>query len=245
MAQNIRLQLEYEGTHYHGWQRQPNAITVQETLENAIKQFTQEQVRVIAAGRTDTGVHARRQIVNFFLEKAVPVSRIPPGINDYLPKDIVVHEAAVVPDDFHARYSAIRRTYHYYILFGKTALYRNFCWQVYYRLDKELLPIMAEKLVGEHDFGAFARFDTGTSHKLCHVYESQWVQEGIFWVYRISANRFLRGMVRSIVGTMIDVARGRFTLEQFQKIFHSRNRIEAGVAAPPCGLFLHSVEYPT
>ena len=240
---NIRLIIEYEGTNYHGWQRQENAPSVQETLEEAIYQLSQERVRVTAAGRTDTGVHARGQVVNFPLKKALSLGNIYMGINAYLPEDIVVKKAEEVPKSFHARFDARLRVYQYYLCTERTAIYRNYCWQFFQKLNVSLLQPMADLLIGEHDFGAFSRVEVQSNHKMCRVEESHWKQEGDFLIYRIAANRFLHGMVRTIVGTMIDVARGRFTMKRFEEIFRSADRTQAGVAAPAQGLFLEEVRY--
>lgn len=240
---NIRLLIEYDGTNYHGWQRQENARSIQEVVEEAIFRLTGERVNLIAAGRTDTGVHARGQVVNFPLKKPLPLHNIYMGINAYLPRDIVVKKAEEVPETFHARFDATLRVYQYYLMFERTAIYRNYCWQFFQKIDASLLQPMADMLVGEHDFGAFSRLEVQSNHKVCRVEESRWRQEGDFLIYRIAANRFLHGMVRTIVGTMIDVARGRFTMEQFEEIFRAGDRTRAGGAAPSRGLFLEEVRY--
>ncbi len=240
---NIRLVIEYEGTRYHGWQSQDNAITVQDTLEKAIEQFSQERVRVIAAGRTDAGVHARGQVVNFRMKKTHPSHKILMAINSYLPEDIVVRKVDEVPFAFHSRFSAIRRVYQYYIRFEKTAIYRNYCWQIFQKIDTQTLPLLAEFLLGENDFSAFSRLDTQTQSKICHIYESSWKTENDFLIYRIVGNRFLHGMVRTIVGTMIDVARKKITSEQFISIFQSGDRNLAGESAPAKGLILEEIIY--
>jgi len=242
-VRNIRLVIEYDGTNYHGWQRQENARSIQEVVEDAIFELTQERVSLIAAGRTDTGVHARGQVVNFRLKKALPLPNIYMGINAYLPRDIVVKKAEEVPVTFHARFDAKLRVYQYYLMFERTAIYRNYCWQFFQKLDISLLQPMADMLIGEHDFGAFSRLEVQSDHKMCRVEESRWMEEGDFLVYRIAANRFLHGMVRTIVGTMIDVARGRFTMQQFREIFRSGDRTRAGGTAPARGLFLEEVRY--
>lgn len=243
MERNIKLILEYEGTAYQGWQYQENAVSIQEKLEDAIFKLTGERVRVAAAGRTDAGVHARGQVVNFKIQKDLPAHKIEMGLNAYLPRDIAVTSAEVVSPLFNARFQAKKRVYHYYISTRRTALARNFCWQVFHQLDIALLDHLAEMLLGEHDFGAFSRVEVQSDHKMCLVYESHWIQEKYLLIYRIAANRFLHGMVRTIVGTMIDAARGKLTAEQFREIFESRNRRKAGPAAPAKGLVLEEVIY--
>jgi tRNA pseudouridine38-40 synthase len=243
MERNIKLILEYEGTNYHGWQIQENSITVQQKVEEAIFQLTGERIRVTGAGRTDAGVHARGQVANFFLTKGLLVRKIEGGINAYLPKDIVVRSAEVVEKDFNARFKATKRVYQYYICFQRTALMRNFCWQIFQELNQDVLEEMNEMVRGEHDFSSFARLETQTDHKRCTVYESVWQRWNDQLIYRIVANRFLHGMVRTLVGTMVDVASGKYSIEEFKKIFQAKNRLEAGAAAPAKGLILEEVIY--
>ena len=240
---NIRLVIEYDGTNYHGWQRQKNANSIQETLESAIQQMTQETVTTTAAGRTDTGVHARGQVVNFVLARKIALSKIMKGINSYLPSDIVVKKVDQVPLDFNARYDARKRIYQYFVSLERTAIFRKYSWEYFHKINFDLLQEMAALLVGEHDFAAFVKYQAQAEHKVCTVHESVWRQENQFLIYRISANRFLHGMVRGLVGTMLDVSRGRFTMQQFIKIFNLKDRTRAGVAAPARGLFLEEVFY--
>lgn len=243
MKRNIRVVVEYEGTAYHGWQYQKNMTTVQGCLEDAIFELTGERLRVTASGRTDAGVHARGQVANFKLAKDLPMYSIEMGLNYHLPDDISVRSAEVVAPEFNARFDATRRTYQYYISTERTALMRAFCWQLFQKIDTSLLNPLAEKLLGDHDFGAFSRVQVESTHKRCIVYESFWRQEENVWIYRVGANRFLHGMVRTIVGTIIDVARGKSSEAEFEKIFASRNRKAAGAAAPAKGLVLEKVDY--
>jgi tRNA pseudouridine38-40 synthase len=243
MERNIKLTLEYEGTNYHGWQIQENAVTIQQKVEEAIFQLCREKVRIIGAGRTDSGVHARGQVANFSLVKDLELHEIEGGLNAYLPDDIVVKDVEEVDHNFSARYSAVKRIYQYYICANRAALTRNFCWQVFQKFDYEILNLMSEMLVGDHDFSSFARMETQSKHKRCIVYESQWKKHGNQLIYQIVANRFLHGMVRSIVGTMMEVALGKYSVERFRDIFHAKNRVEAGPAAPAKGLILEEVIY--
>ncbi len=240
---NIRLIIEYDGTRYHGWQSQINARTVQDAVEKAIFKLTRERVRLAAAGRTDTGVHARGQVVNFYLEKDIPLHKIYMGLNTYLPADIVIKKAETVPDEFHARFNARMRIYQYYLLDGKTAIHRKYCWQYFHRFELPLLYNLAGRITGKHDFTSFVRLEAQGENKICEVSESMWKKEGNFLVYHIAANRFLHGMVRTLVGTMMDVARGRFRPEEFDEIFQAKDRSRAGTTAPAGGLFLEQVIY--
>ncbi len=243
MERNIKLTLEYEGTNYHGWQVQENSITIQQEVEEAIFQLTRQRVRVTGAGRTDTGVHARGQVANFHVKKHLSLREMEGGLNAYLPDDIVVRNVEEVDRNFNARYSAIKRTYHYCICTERTALMRNFCWQIFQKFNYDVLNSMSEILVGDHDFSSFARMETQSKHKRCIVDESLWKKQGDQLIYRIVANRFLRGMVRTLVGTMMDVAFGKYSIERFSDIFHAKNRSEAGPAAPAKGLILEEVVY--
>lgn len=243
MERNIKLILEYEGTNYHGWQFQENSTTIQQKVEEAIFKLTGETVRLTGAGRTDAGVHARGQVANFFLKKDLTMRKIEGGMNAHLPKDIVVKSAEVVEDSFNARFRAIKRIYHYYICFERTAIMRNFCWQIFQNLNVNVLFQTSKVLLGEHDFSSFARLETHTPHKKCNVYESLWEKRNDQVIYRIVANRFLHGMVRTIVGTMVDVALGKYGVEEFREIFKEKNRLVAGAAAPAKGLILEEVIY--
>jgi len=240
---NVKFVVEYEGTNYHGWQSQENAVTVQDTLESAIESLIQVKVRVTAAGRTDTGVHARGQVVNFHMQKQINPYNIRMGINANLPKDIIVKSVEEVPPDFHARFDARQRIYQYFIMQSQTAIFRRFCWQFFQEIDFNKLQILSQKILGKHDFASFSRFDTSSKNKFCEVFESSWRKEGDFLIFRIAANRFLHGMVRTLVGTMIDVARGHFATNQFDRIFSLRDRSQAGQTAPACGLFREQVVY--
>lgn len=243
MLRNIKITVEYEGTRYHGWQTQQNAITIQQKLEEAVYRLCGEKRRVTGAGRTDTGVHARGQVANFRLLRSLPLHKIEMGLNAYLPDDIVVKKAEEVTADFDARFSARERVYQYYISTSRTAILRNFCWQFFKRFDPETLNRAAALIEGEHEFGAFARAEVQGRHKRCSVFHSRWYSNGNLWIFRISANRFLHGMVRTLVGTMMHVATGKYSLEEFQHIFASGDRTQAGIAAPARGLVLEEVIY--
>ncbi len=242
-VRNIRYLVEYDGTNYHGWQRQKNAITIQQVMEEAIHKLTQEDVNIIASGRTDSGVHARGQVINFKLNNNLEIEKLFLGTNSYLPDDIRIKNVDEVPERFHSRFDAKKRTYHYYLMLGRTAIYRDFCWQFFQSLDLKKLELLAPIVIGQHDFSAFSKKIEEMENYKCAVYESEWFRDKDFWIYRIVANRFLHGMVRTLVGTMVDVARGRFTVQEFNDIFTSGNRNKAGGAAPAKGLFLEQVMY--
>ena len=228
---------------YAGWQRQENGITIQGEIESVLSQMFQEHVNVVGAGRTDAGVHARGQVANVKTETTLDCFQILGGLKGLLPEDIVVHEVVDVPLDFHARYSAKERTYSYSLTTKPTALKRLYAWQVRYRLDVPAMQSCAESIVGEHDFTSFSKAGSDVDHYRCTVNRSQWQNEEDFIIFTISADRFLYGMVRALVGTMVDVGRGYSSKKDFLDIFNGKNRAEAGMAAPARGLVLENIVY--
>ena len=243
---NIRLTLEYDGTRYHGWQRQKNALSLQEVIEQALARITGESVRLIASGRTDAGVHARGQVANFHTKSTVPLRAFVRGLNSLLPLDIAVLQAEEVPLDFHARYDARWKTYEYLILNRpvRSPLHHLHTWWIPEPLDFAALEAAAQALPGEHDFSTFRAAGSRPGHAVRRVREAAW-QQGPAGRLSISiaANGFLRGMVRSLVGTMVEIGRGKYSPEYLTEALGKRHRRLAGPTAPPQGLFLLGVEY--
>ena len=232
----------YDGTDYHGWQIQPHENSVQAELQRALSILLREPVAVVGAGRTDTGVHARSMAAHFDIGKTVDCQHLAYKLNRRLPKDIAVYKVEQVVGDMHARFSAKSRTYHYYVHTRKNPFLRNYSCQLHYNLDFELMNKAAELLLRYDDFGAFCKSHTDVKTTLCNVTEARWIEiqdkEGNAdgadsydmasqWYFRITANRFLRNMVRAVVGTLIEVSRGRMTLEEFQKVIEGKSRSEA------------------
>lgn len=240
---NIKLVLEYEGTNYVGWQQQENGRTIQGELKSVLEQILQEHINLVGAGRTDAGVHARGQVANFRTESKVEPEQIKGGLNGLLADDIVIHSVEEVPLDFHARHSAKERVYVYQISVTPLALERHFYWHVKYSLDIDAMERAAHSIIGTHDFESFCKADTETNHYRCNVTLSTWTLREAKLNYEIHADRFLHGMVRSLVGTIVDVGRGYTTLEEFEKICGRKNRKEAGMSAPARGLVLERVIY--
>ena len=240
---NIKLTLEYDGTDFVGWQVQPNGRSVQRVIEQVLSQLLQEEVKTNAAGRTDAGVHARGQVANFRTETERDLGELQRGMNALLPADVVVVGVEEVPLEFHARYSAKARTYAYQIIRRPTSIARNYTWHVGYRMDPTLLTACSDMIVGEHDFTSFSKNGVSVDHRRCNVGKAQWIEREGLTIFEITANRFLYGMVRALVGTMIDVARGYRPLDDWPKIMEARDRSEAGMSAPAKGLFLDSVTY--
>ena len=240
---NLKLTLEYDGTNYVGWQRQLNGPSIQGEIESAVRQILQQDVAVIGAGRTDAGVHARRQVANVNIESSFPVAEVKSALNALLPDDIVIHEVEEVNNEFHARYSAKQRIYFYRIAERQTALMRNFSWFVKYRLDRDVMKQAASLIVGTHDFESFCRAQADVDNHLCTISSACWEEDGDFLLFTISADRFLHGMVRALVGTMVDLGRGYTPIDEFTKILEKKNRSEVGMAAPAKGLTLEKIIY--
>ena len=240
---NWKITLEYDGTDFSGWQFQSNARTVQEELESGLAQVAGGYVRVAGAGRTDSGVHAAGQVASVLLDKEFRPEALHRSLNGVLPADVVVLGTEVVPQEFHARFSARARTYRYTIVQRPSALERRFVWNCPYRLDDALLDRCAAQIVGELEFTSFAKVAAETEHDLCRVTEAVWTRSGGRLEFSITSNRFLYGMVRALVGTMVDVARGYRSFEDWEAILHAKDRREAGAAAPAQGLCLMSITY--
>ncbi len=243
MNRNIKLVIEYDGTDFVGWQRQANGRTVQEEIENAIVTITQEQTQITGAGRTDSGVHARGQVGSFFISSSISEKELLRALNGVLPEDIVIHSAEEVDEQFSARHSAKEREYQYFISTKLSAIERKYCWQLGYTLDVEKMNQVAQSILGIHDFQSFCKTDTEVDHFRCQIFESRWYEEHNKLVYRVRANRFLYGMVRALVGTMVNVGRGFTQLNGFQEIIDAKNRSTAGQTAPAKGLFFERVIY--
>ncbi len=243
MKRNIKLVIEYDGTDFVGWQRQTNGRTVQEEIENAILTITHEQTQIIGAGRTDSGVHARGQTASFFTSSSIAEKEFHRGLNAVLPEDVVIHSVEGVGEQFSARYSAKEREYQYFISTSLSAINRKYCWQLGYDLDIKKMNEVACSIVGIHDFQSFCKTDTEVDHFRCRIFESVWYEENNQLVYRVRSNRFLYGMVRALVGTMVNIGRGFTHTNEFNEIINSRNRSNAGQAAPAKGLFFERVIY--
>ena len=241
-----RLTIEYEGGPFHGWQTQSGVPTVQETLEQALERALRVPVAVVGAGRTDAGVHARRQTAHVRTEAPVEPDRLRASLNGLLPETVAVRDLVRAPDDFHARYDAILRQYHYRITTGFRALDRRIRLRVRPEPDFERMNAAARALLGQHDFGTFCRTKSGTHSHVCIVHSARWVCESDEGDCRfeISANRFLHGMVRTIVGTLLEIGHGKRPIEDIPEILALKDRRAAGPAAPALGLTLENVLYP-
>lgn len=240
---NLKLVLEYDGTDFFGWQSQPDRRTVQQTVEQALATLLQEQVALISAGRTDTGVHALSQVANFHTETALPLDAVRKGLNSLLPKDVVVHQVEEVPPEFHSRFDAKWRRYRYRIAKRQKAICRNYLWYPNYRLNLEEMQESSRLLIGAHDFSSFCAADSGEDSHTCQVTSCYWRENQEELTFEIQANRFLHNMVRIIVGTMVEIGRGKIPPEQLREILAARDRRRAGATAPARGLCLVEVGY--
>ncbi len=239
------LVCEYDGIAYHGWQIQPNGISIQEVLEEKIGMIIQEKVRLAASGRTDAGVHALNQVANFRTKSHLNCENLLRGINSLLPADIAVKVLRDVADDFHARYSATSKMYVYHILNGpvRSALQRNYSWHVRAPLDVAAMREAAQVLKGTHDFTSFCAAGGDARDHVRTVTDLSLEMIDGMMIFAIEANGFLRYMVRNIVGLLVDVGKGTRTPPDFEEVLAARDRKRAGITAPPQGLFLKEVRY--
>ncbi|MDO5446408.1 MAG: tRNA pseudouridine(38-40) synthase TruA [Prevotellaceae bacterium] len=238
------ITLQYDGTNYHGWQVQPNGITVEECIEKALTTLCGETVDIVGAGRTDAGVHARKMVAHFDTERDIDCQQLVYKLNRMLPKDIAILRVEPVDNDMHARFSAKSRTYHYYIHTRKDAFLRHYSCLITFPLDIEKMNEAAHVMKEYTDFGAFCKSHTDVKTTLCEIYEARFTQLSPYsYEFTITANRFLRNMVRAIVGTLVDVGRGRLTLDELRRVIEGKSRCDAGESMPANALFLDEIEY--
>jgi tRNA pseudouridine38-40 synthase len=238
----IRIDISFKGTDYHGWQIQKNAVTVQEELNRALSVMFRENIETTGCGRTDTGVHARRFTAHFDCCNTIDDFRaLKFKLNTILSKDIAVNDIYPTYSGFHSRFDAVKRTYKYFIHTVKDPFRNEYSTFVPYSLDLKLMNEAAALLTGNRDFTSFSKLHTDVTNNLCNVYEAEWEQTDDGYIFTISANRFLRNMVRAIVGTIMDV--GRCKTANFAEIIETADRCKAGSSAPPQGLFLWENTY--
>ncbi|MDI3312315.1 MAG: tRNA pseudouridine(38-40) synthase TruA [Thermoanaerobacterium sp.] len=242
---NIVLVIEYDGTNYHGWQIQKNALTIQEVITKAIKKITLEDVNLIGSSRTDAGVHALNQVANFTSNCNIPASKIPNALNSLLPKDIVIKDAYDADMDFHSRYSAKGKRYKYIIYNRKfnSPIYRNYSWHISNELDLDRMTESLMYLKGTHDFSAFKASGSSVKDSVRTVRDILLKKNDFNVEFEIEADGFLYNMVRIIVGTIVDVGLGKINPIDVKEILDSKNRCMAGKTAPPQGLFLTKIYY--
>ncbi len=242
---NLRITLEYDGSAYHGWQRQKNAISVQEVVEKAIIIISGEKISVIGAGRTDAGVHAKGQVANFHTNMRIPVGKIPYAINSRLPEDVAVYEAEIVPDDFHARLCAKSKIYRYTIYNAPypSPILRRYAYFFPKPLDIRAMKDAATEFIGVHDFSAFMASGSHVKNSVRHVKRLDIFEKGQIINIRVEADGFLYNMIRIMAGTLLDVGLGKIDPGQICPIIKSKDRLHAGRTLPPHGLCLEKVVY--
>lgn len=245
MEKNLKLIIEYEGTRYHGWQRQGDLPTIQKIIEDVIFTITRESSRLISSGRTDAGVHALGQAANFITHSIIPPVNLLRGMNSLLPEDIKIKDISEAAPDFHARFSAKSKTYLYNIDNGpvQSVFSRNYAWHIHEPLNIEKMRSAAEYLKGEHDFMSFCAAGHETKTYVRRIVSAEFSQRGRLVTFRVESTGFLKYMVRNLIGTLAYVGKEKITPACFRDIIEARDRTVAGPTAPPQGLFLESVRY--
>lgn len=238
------ITLSYDGTRFHGWQIQPNGISVQGELQHALSLILRTEIQVTGAGRTDAGVHAAMMVAHFDTSMPIDCQQLAYKLNKLLQRDIAIQHIRQVDDALHSRFSATSRTYYYYVHTHKDPFLRHYSCEIHYPLDFQLMNRAAALLLQHEDFQAFCKSHADVKTTICHITRAQWVQIApTQWRFEITANRFLRNMVRAVVGTLIDVGRKRITVDDFQKVIQLRKRTNAGESMPPNALFLQDIQY--
>ncbi|MBN8587269.1 MAG: tRNA pseudouridine(38-40) synthase TruA [Rhodothermia bacterium] len=240
-----RLLIEYDGSSFAGWQIQENRVTVQATIEQALGVLFKQPLRLVGSGRTDAGVHARGQVAHFVAAQSMDPFRLKRSLNGLLPDTIAVRGVEEVPNGFHARFDALERGYCYRIATEPFTLERRFRWLVRPEPDVMKMNEAARYLIGEHHFGSFCLTQSETQNRVCNLFRAVWIVEDIYGCYRfeVAANRFLHGMVRALVGTLVEVGQGKRKPEDLNTILEAQDRRRAGYAAPAHGLVLEYVRY--
>lgn len=240
-----KLYIEYDGTDWHGWQSQPEDPTVQDAIENALRTALRKPVSITGSGRTDAGVHARGQIAHMTIDQEIDTRRLAGSLNGILPKSVAVRAIECVRDDFHARYDARLRRYAYRICTVPIAIARHYHWHVMPKPDVNVMNQAARDLIGTYDFSAFCRINSKTRNRVCSISRAQWKPGEVSdtWIFDIRADRFLHSMVRSIVGTLVEIGHGKRSPDCIPDLIACKDRREAGFVAPACGLMLEEVYY--
>lgn len=238
------IEFSYKGTRFHGWQSQPNAISVQQVLTEALQLMLKESLEIVGAGRTDAGVHARQMYAHFDTNYTFDSTILVKKLNSYLPKDIAIHQITLVSDEAHARFDATSRTYEYYVHQRKNPFLKDLSWHCPHPLNSNLMNEAAKILLEYTDFECFSKTHTDVYTYNCNVTEAFWEKKNDQLIFTITANRFLRNMVRAVVGTLIQIGMEKKPVEAMHDIIQSKDRGKAGFSVPADGLFLTKVKYP-
>lgn len=238
------FEISYLGTHYNGWQSQLNATGIQQLVEKALSTILRTPTAIVGSGRTDTGVHCVQQFFHADIEKEFEVEKLILQLNSFLPADVAIRGIRQIKLDASARYDAVERTYEYHITQVKNPILVERAFFYFKEVDVPTMNRAAALLVGTHDFQCFSKVHTDVNHFMCDLKKAQWNQKDDLLVFTITANRFLRGMVRAVVGTLLDVGTGKTSVAEFQKILKGKDRKKAGMNVPSEGLYLMKVKYP-
>lgn len=241
------IHLAYHGGNFCGWQTQPGLPTVQQTLEGALSTLLRQPIAVVGCGRTDTGVHASDFYAHFDLNEtnaSMALNDLVFKLNNFLPPDIAIFDIFPVADNAHARFDATARTYQYHVSDRRLPFRQGQYCRIFFRPDLDKMNEAARVLMEYDDFTSFAKLHTQVKTNICHLSKAHWDVVGEEWIFTIRSNRFLRNMVRSVTGTLLDVGRGKLSIEGLREVVEKKNRCAAGVSMPACGLFLTKVEYP-
>ena len=238
-----KINIQYDGTNYFGWQMQSQQRTIQAEIENALVPLNNDKrVKIIAAGRTDSGVHALGQVAHFDLNTKLKPVQLLKALNARLPKDIRILEIAAKGDEFHARFSAIKRHYRYQCYLGDNLLYRNQSWFIS-EIDKSTLNRLSQKIIGKHDFLSFSKLNKQLDNTKCNIYQSEWIENDNMLIFNVCGNRFLHHMVRYLVGTMVAGSQGKISLDYFEYLLNNPQKNVKIFKAPPEGLILIGIDY--
>ena len=238
------IEFSYNGSNYHGWQRQPSQTSIQEKFEDCISKILSSKISLTAAGRTDSGVHAKKMFAHFDYDEELDYTKIIHQLNSFLPQEISVRNIFRVNDDVHARFSAISRTYNYVLVNRKDPFMQKRAYLIKNKLDLNKMNEACKYLLNNNDFKSFSKSKTDVKNYICNIQEASWTQvDDNTFIFKIKANRFLRNMVRAIVGTLIEVGHNIITIDQFNNIILSKDRSNAGYSVPAHGLYLTDVEY--
>jgi tRNA pseudouridine38-40 synthase len=238
------FEITYDGTKYNGWQNQANALGVQQVVEETLSKLLRNEISIVGSGRTDTGVHCIQQFFHADIQSEMKQKEFLQRLNSFLPKDIAIRNVFPVTSDAHARYDARERAYEYHVTTRKNPLLVGRAFYFFKECEILLMNEAALLLVGEHDFTSFSKVKTDVNHFVCTIKKAHWAKNGDLMIFSISANRFLRGMVRAIVGTLLEVGTQKISIKEFQAIVKSKDRKKAGMNVPPEGLYLTQVKYP-
>ncbi len=238
------LEISYKGAPFHGWQIQKNAFTIQECIESALSTYFREKISILGSGRTDTGVNAAMQVCHFDWNGEIDRTRFLKAINGILPKEIAIYGIREVKANSHARFDATSRSYFYRVIFQKNPFLEDLAWLSYFTPDVKKMNLAAEALLFHDDFECFSKVRTEVKHFRCKIHSAHWEERDGELLFHITANRFLRGMVRAIVGTLMEIGLGKRSPEEMNEIILSKDRKKAGKSAPARGLFLSRIKYP-